>query len=129
MSVRDARHEIGELKKTIQVRFPETILRVGPRPYGDANDVFLYAYTPETQMDDIVQMVNARVTDILLKTGVYLHVIPLRPGSMAWLWDNDKKRKARRTAVPKPRVLAESRAAYKTRKPPSRRKPVRQVRA
>jgi hypothetical protein len=84
-------------------------IRRGPGFEGGPEDVYLYPYAPEEAMDDIIEMSSSRVLKILLKTGILVHVIPLRPGTMTWLWDDGKKRKARRPA----RALAETRANYK----------------
>ena len=128
MSLREARPGIAQLKRKILERYPDTVLREGPGFEGGPRDVYLYAYANEDMVDTILEISSPRVSDILLKTGVLVHVIPLRPGTMKWLWDNGKKGKARRasrrapTARASPRVLAERRAAYKTGKPRVRRK-------
>ena len=121
MSLREARREIAELKENILACYPNTTLKEGPGFEGGPKDIYLYAYTDEDARDAIREMSSHRTLDILLKTGIYLHVIPLRPGTMTWLWDNGKKRKARRPA----RALAEARATYKVGKAAKRRKGVR----
>lgn len=116
MSIREACRGMAELKKAIQARYPETILREGPGFEGGPKDVYLYAFTDEDKMDNIIEMSSPRIIDILLQTDVYVHVIPLLPGTMTWLWDNGAQRKPRRAAARKPRVLAQARTQYKTRR-------------
>jgi hypothetical protein len=117
MSIREARREIVGLKETILSRFPGTVLREGPGFDGGPKDIFLYAYTDEDKRDAIREMSSPRVLKILLKTGILVHVIPLRPGTMTWLWDHRKKRRTRRPT----RARAESRAAYKVGKSKQRK--------
>ncbi len=109
MGLREAQPAIAELKRQIQKRYPGIEIKRGPGFEGGPEDIYLYPYAPEKDMDDIIEMSSPRVLKILLKTGILVHVIPLRPGTMTWLWDNAKKRKTRRPA----RALAESRATYK----------------
>jgi len=87
-------------------------------------------------MDDIIEMSSPRVVDILLKTGFYIHVIPLLPGTMTWLWNDSKaskKRRSPRALAPRrvsrsgSRVLAESRATYTAGKSAARRKATRKT--
>lgn len=125
MSRREARREMAELKKIILARYPDAVLREGPGFEGGPNDIFLYAYADEVQRDSIREMASPRILDILLKTDVLVHLIPLRPGTMQWLWGNGKKSKARRLSRDVSRVLAEPRAKYKVGKSAARRKVAR----
>gem|GEM_PF-3625545 len=133
MNRREARQGMTELKKEIRTRFPDMVLKEGPGFEGGPRDIYLYAYAEDEKTDAILEMASPRVSDILLKTGVLVHVITLRPGTMTWLWDNGKKAKKRRStravaphraARSNARVLAESRATYKTGKAAVRRKAV-----
>ncbi len=132
MRLRDARPKIKELKNAILKRFPDVELHEGWGFEGGAKDVYVYAYATEDKMDDIIEMSSPRIIDILLKTGFYIHVIPLLPGTMQWILNDGKKSKARRSTralAPRrvarsgTRVLAESRATYTAGKSASRRKP------
>ncbi len=122
MSLREARREIAELKERILARYPAIVLKEGPGFEGGPKDIYLYAYADEDKRDAIREMSSPRVLDILLKTGIYVHVIPLNPGTMAWLWDNGKKKTRRAAPRPGARVVAERRATYKAAKRTARRK-------
>lgn len=125
MGLRDARPKIKELKNAILKRFPDVELHEGWGFEGGAKDVYVYAYATEDKMDGIIEMSSSGILDILLRTGVYVHVIPLHPGTMTWLWSDGKKKARRATLRSGARVVAEPRAKYKTRKPVRRRKAAR----
>ena len=118
MGLREARPAIIELKKRIQARYPETEIKKGPGFDGGPKDVYLYAYAAEDAMDGIIEMSSPRILDILLKTGIFVHVIPIRPGTMQWLWGAPKKSKPRRAPRAPAnraasRAIAEPRAKYR----------------
>lgn len=136
MGLRDARPRIKELKHAILERFPDVELHEGWGFEGGPKDVYVYAYATEDKMDDIIEMSSPRVLEILLKTGIYVNVIPLFPGTMTWLWNDGKtikKRRSPRALAPRrvsrtgSRVLAEPRARYKVGKSAARRKATRKT--
>ena len=116
MGLRDARPKIVALKDSILKRFPEIELHEGWGFDGSPQDVYLYAYAAEDKMDGIIEMSSPRILDILLETNIFVHVIPLNPGTMSWLFDDGKKRPRRvaRSAAsgPQVRAVAESRSKY-----------------
>ncbi len=136
MRLRDARPKIKELKNAIQRRFPDVELHEGWGFEGGPKDIYVYAYATEDKMDDIIEMSSPRIIDILLKTGFYIHVIPLLPGTMQWILNDSKtikKRRSPRALAPRrvsrtgSRVLAEPRARYKVGKSAARRKATRKT--
>jgi hypothetical protein len=136
MGLRNARPKIKELKNAIQSRFPDVELHEGWGFEGGPKDVYVYAYATEDKMDDIIEMSSPRILNILLKTDIFVHVIPLFPGTMTWLWNDGKKGKKRvstralaprRVARSGSHVLAEPRATYKVEKSAARRKAVRKT--
>jgi hypothetical protein len=123
MGRREARRAITELKRKVQALYPDTEIKEGPGFEGGPQDIYLYAFTTDDAMDKIIEMASPRILDILLKTDVLVHLIPLRPGTMQWLWGNGNKRQSRRSS----HALAESRASYKVGKSAARRKATRKT--
>ena len=69
-----AREYAEELKSIIRTRFPEAEFEFYKRP-GREYDLFVHADFEE--LFDVLDLTAVRTTDILVHSGIHIHVLPL----------------------------------------------------
>jgi hypothetical protein len=67
---------VDELKSIIRARFPEAEFELYRRPRREYD---LHVYGDIEDMFDVLDLTAPRTTDILVDTGIHIHVLPLGP--------------------------------------------------
>ena len=65
---------VDELKSIIRARFPEAEFDFHKRPRREFD---LHVYGDFDEMFDVLDLTAERTTDILVESGIHIHVLPL----------------------------------------------------
>jgi hypothetical protein len=71
---RTADEYVDELKSIIRARFPEAEFDFYKRPRRECD---LHVYGDFDEMFDVLDLTAERTTDILVESGIHIHVLPL----------------------------------------------------
>jgi len=71
---RTADEYVDELKSIIRARFPEAEFDFYKRPRREFD---LHVYGDFDEMFDVLDLTAERTTDILVESGIHIHVLPL----------------------------------------------------